>query len=1101
MNTKILAIMGLMAAVAAPMQLRAQTEGEADTEAAAPARKTATQQPTYRMVEVSGTVLDAATNKPLAGVQVQTLGDRRYTAMTEDDGTFTMKVPYFSTALYVYTSDYASLQVPIGKDGKVEVKMLSDKFKAMYDKGTPLGAKSSLTGGTTTAVALDNIVAEQLGADVRTVSHSGMPGNGSAMFIRGLNSLNANAQPLIVIDGVPQDMQYGRSSLHLGDVNNLLLNLNPADIENVTVLKNGTAIYGAKGSNGVIVITTRRGHSLATRIEANVGMGVSLVPRLPEMMNASQFRNYATELMGSYPDFSKNAEDMRLNFLNNDPSGYYYNTYHNETDWSKEVYHTAVTQNYNINVQGGDNVGMYNLSLGYTDGQSTVRENGFNRLNIRFNSDFSITKKLSAAFDMDYVKLTRNVFDDGAMSDFSEGTITSPAFLSLIKSPFLSPYEYNYYTQSFSSTLADADDYLSELGSNLSLANPTALLSNGSGKNKNRVENTMFHVRFAPKFVISDGFTITENLNYTLNRNSQRYYRPIKGVPAFYVEGLGSVQTRSASLFAKEETVMSDTHIDYEHLFGAHSLSVFGGFRYLNYSFDVNQVNGQNSTGVGNDKTPNISDAMRYTSSTGDDASLRTLTWYAQANYNYRNRYFLEVAASMESNNRIGKEATSLKVGGVAWGLFPSVQAGWVVTNESWFPKTNSINYLRVNAGYDLTGNDDINSRASRTSFEVLSYLGDSSIPAVQLNNIGNEYITFEKTHRYNLGFDAKLVDNRIGISFNYFKNHTTDLLTRKTFTTPVGGVQSYWSNGGSMNNEGFEANVNFKPVVTKDFTLEMGASMGHYKNEIKSLPDNTYLPVAGIAKGAQGYASSIYGDANVATLVGYSAGVFYGYKTLGVFSSDAEAKAANGGDYLYMVDESGVSQAFKAGDMHYADLNGDGYIDASDKTVIGDPNPDIYGNIFARATWKNFTLSAVFGYSLGNDIYNYQRSLLEGGSQFYNQTTAMDSRWRYEGQQTSIPRATYDDPMGNARFSDRWIEDGSYLRLRSLNLTYKVPVNLSWLQGLQVWAEANNLFTITKYLGGDPELSVSNSVLYQGIDTGCVSLGRSFSLGLKINL
>jgi hypothetical protein len=194
---------------------------------------------------------------------------------------------------------------------------------------------------------------------------------------------------------------------------------------------------------------------------------------------------------------------------------------------------------------------------------------------------------------------------------------------------------------------------------------------------------------------------------------------------------------------------------------------------------------------------------------------------------------------------------------------------------------------------------------------------------------------------------------------------------------------------------------------------------------------------------------------------------------------------------------------------MHFIDNNpynangkyAPGQIDEADRVVIGNPNPDIYGNIFTSVNWKRFTLSAVMNYSLGNDIFNYQRSLLEGGSNFYNQTTAMTNRWRAEGQKTDMPRIAYDDPMGNSRFSDRWIEDGSYLRLKTVNLTYKVPVNYSWLQGLSVWAEANNLFTITRYLGNDPEMSVSNSVLYQGIDAGNIALGRTFTLGLRINL
>lgn len=1080
----------------AAAQVKAQ---EANEESARKPQPVAVKQPAYQMMEVSGLVVDAATNKPLAGVQVQTLGDNRFAAMTNEDGTFTIKVPTFATSLYLHTAQYANLQVAINSDRKVKVKMMSDKFRQMYADETPMGNSSSLTANVTTQTSVEDLISDQLAADVHTVKRSGTPGIGSAMFIRGLNSLNANAQPLIVIDGVPQSMQYDGTTLQSGGYNNVLLNLNPADVEKVTVLKNGTALYGAKGANGVVVIETRRGHSLATRIEANVGVGVNMLPRLPKMMNASQYTSYATEMLATYPKIGTIMSTNTLNFLNTDPTNYYYQTYHNDTDWSKEVYESSLSQNYNINVQGGDNVGMYNLSLGYTDGKSTAKKNDFNRLNVRFNSDFTITKRFTTQFDIDYVKLTRNIFDDGTPSDFSQGTVTSPTLLALIKAPILSPYEYSHALGRFTETMSEADDFLSALSQNLSLANPTALLANGEGKNKNRMENSMFHARLMPKFQLTDGFYVSENINYTLNRNSQRYYRPKGGVPTYYVEGLGRVQTLSASIFGKEETLMSDTRLDYSHIFGAHNLSVMGGFRYLAFNYEMNEPKGQWQS-AGNDKTPNVNNSMDFKSATGTDYKKRSLTWYAQADYNYRNRYFLQVAASMESSSAFGDKATSLRLGGVSWGLFPSVEAGWVLTNEDWCPRNIGLNYFRLNAGYEISGNDDINGTAARTSFEVMKFL-HNSIPAVQLNNIGNENVTYEKTGKFYVGFDSQWLDNRLGVDFTFFYNHTSDLLTLKNFTTPVAGVTSYWSNEGSMDNKGVEVQISGKPVVTRKFNLEIGASLGHYKNTIKSLPNENYLAMNGNETGAVGYTSSIYGTDNIATIVGQSAGVFYGYKTLGVFSTDAEAKAAGKDGYLYQEDNTGARQEFKAGDMHFADLNGDGKISEADKTIIGNPNPDIYGNIFARLNYGNFTLSAVLGYSVGNDIYNYQRSVLEGGKNFYNQTTALANRWRNEGQVTNIPRISYDDEMGNSRFSDRWIEDGSYLRLRSVNLNYKVPVNWSWLQGLQIWAEANNLFTITKYLGGDPEMSASNSVLYQGIDTGCIAQGRSFTVGLKINL
>ena len=458
----------------------------------------------------------------------------------------------------------------------------------------------------------------------------------------------------------------------------------------------------------------------------------------------------------------------------------------------------------------------------------------------------------------------------------------------------------------------------------------------------------------------------------------------------------------------------------------------------------------------------------------------------------------------METSSRFGKEADGLKLGGVCWGLFPSIQLGWALTNESWFPKVKGINYLLLKAGYDISGNDDINNYAARTSFGVSKYLYKST--AAILDNIGNESISWEKTSKFDLGLRAYLLNNRLGVDFDYFRHHTSNLLTLKSFDNPVAGINNYWSNGGSLDNEGFELSVTAKPVVTRNLNLEVGVSAGHFVNKVKTLPNDSRIYVDGQLS-AQGYTSSIYGQNNIATIVNQPVGMFYGYKALGVFASDQDARNADKGtssrDYLYQLDATGAEQYFRAGDVHFADLNGDGQISEADKTIIGNPNPDIYGNIFAKLTWKDFTLNVGLNYSLGNDVYNYQRSLLEGGFNFYNQTTAMTNRWRSEGQQTDIPRISFDDPMGNSRFSDRWIEDGSYLRLKTVNLTYRVPVPSSWtwLQGLSIWAEANNLITLTHYLGNDPESSIANSVLYQGIDTGNIALGRTFTMGLKINL
>ncbi len=1036
-----------------------------------------------------GVVVDQVSKKPLAGIQLKVLGYDRYSAMTGADGKFTIKVPEFATTLFVHSPSFMSQQVAINaKDSEkdIQVFMMQEKFRPMYTEGTTYTAQAGFDAEAKD-VTIESDIENILGADVRTVTRSAAPGIGATMFVRGLSSINANAQPLIVVDGVEQDMQQNRLSLHSGQINNILANIAPEDIASVKVLKNATALYGARGGNGVILITTKRGKSMATRIDANISAGVSLVPQLPTMMNASQYRNYATEILGTVPENINRDTPISFRFLNDDPNNYYYHTYHNDTDWTDYVYDTAMTQNYNINVQGGDDIGMYNLSVGYVKAESTAKNNDFDRMNVRFNTDINILYNLNTKFDISISRTNSKVFDDGAMEDLSAGAITSPTFLSLIKSPIVSPYQYNAIVGGFTSLLCDYDDIYSQLGSGYGLANPVAILNNANGDNKNKAENTYFNVRVEPTWTINNSLSLTFMFSYTLDRNSQRYHRPFVGVPSFEISNLGTVTSMAASLFSKEINVVSDTHIDWKHQYGKHNLAAFGGFKYTYFSFDDNNLKTEyNSTT--NDKNPALSASSGYQHIKGNNDVWKNLQWYGNVDYNYMNRYFATVSLSAEANSRFGAKSGDLDLCGVAWALFPSVQLGWVMTNESWFPRNLGVNYLRVNAGYDMSGNDDISNYAARTSLSAVRF--NYNAIGLQLTNIGNDEIKWETNHKFNVGLQAYMLNNRLGVDFNYYVNKTKDLLTLQTFKNPIGGINNYWTNGGEIKNEGFELSVTAKPVVTHKWNVEVGASVGHYANKVTKLPDGDYT-------------SSVYGDNNILTSVGNPVGLFYGYKTAGVFATDAEAKAAGKEGYLYMEDNAGIRNDFKAGDVHFIDQNNDGKISELDKVVIGDPNPDIYGNIFATINYKNLTLTMGWNYSLGNDVYNYQRSILNSGSTFYNQQVAEVAHWRYEGQQTDYPRLAYGDPMGNNRFSDRWIEDGSYLRLKTLNLSYKVPVpgSWTWLQGLTIWAQANNLLTFTKYLGSDPEFSIGNGVLYQGIDCGNIAQGRSFQCGVKINL
>ena len=885
-------------------------------------------------------------------------------------------------------------------------------------------------------------------------------------------------QPLVVVDDVIMDMEYNRTTLHDGYFNNMLANLNVNDIESVQVLKNGTAIYGAKGANGVILIKTKRNKSMATKIDVTINGRYELIPRLPKMMGAEDYRLYATELLAN-----KTLSLGQMKFLNNDPTYFYYNQYHNNTDWTDQVYKNAFSQNYGINVQGGDDIASYNLSVGYSLANSTLKKNDYSRFNMRLNTDINIAKGLDVRFDASYSDVDRSLFDDGAPASVLSGVITSPGFIALAKSPFLSPYAYDNAGNP-SHYLAEADDYLEGMFQGRGrLANPASILEFGDGNNRNSLGNRLIVFAITPKYEFNKHLTLSEHFALSLVNTNENYYLPIQGTPTFIVDGLDEtsvlnnlVMSQASSLTA----IQSDTRLAWKNQFGAHQLGVMGGLRYLNSAYKLTSQSGYNTP---NDKAPKMSSSLSFKDTGGANDKTSDIIWYALGNYNYAQRYYLNAGISAHASSRFGTEADGLKMAGVVWGLFPSVEGSWVISNEEWFSSLKPVNYLRLNVGFDMTGNDDIDYTASRSYF-VSRRMLNSSATGIVIGNIGNTELKWESTSRITAGIEGNFFNNRLNLRFNFFKSWTSNLLSLQQLAW-ASGLDANWSNDGKLENTGFDVHAAVKVLNLKDFRWEVGASVGHYKNKVTALPDNDRT-----------FETDLYG-ATIQTKVGQPVGLFYGYETNGVYSTTDAANA----DAKYLVKDNGDKVFFKAGDMNFVDRDGNHVIDANDRTVIGDPNPDIYGNIHTTASWKNLTLTAVFNYSLGNDIFNYQRMLLEGGTYFLNQTTAMKSRWTTEGQQTAYPRAEYNDPMGNSRFSDRWIEDGSYLRMSNLTLSYYLPIQSTYLQGITIFGNVTNLFTITKYLGSDPDCAIAGSILTQGIDRGLLGQGRSFSLGVNINL
>lgn len=1036
---------------------------------------------TYPTIEIKGKVVDAATGEPLAGAQIQAFNNRYYTAMADENGEYTIQVPKFVTSLSVKLDGYNLNNVSInGRTSDVDVKLYSDLLATEYTVVS--SANKSVAAGdfvNTPALTIDQEIQNRLGADVRAIQRSANPAQGMAMFINGLNSLNSNAMPLVILDGVVFDQMYDTDMLHSGYFNNLLQAINVDDIEEVEVLKNGTAIYGAKAANGVISIKTKRCTSMATRIDVNLSAGVELTPSTIDLMDASEYRSYASQMLKT-----SGTKLTDFKFLNTDPNYYYYNMYHNNTDWNDVVTREAFTQNYGIAIQGGDDIAQYNLSVGFTDAKSTLKRNDMQRFNVRFNTDIILNKWFYTRFDASYTNVVRDLRSDGWASDQYLQALASPGALANIKAPFLTPYDFSTDGK-MSNFIADADDYMYEvLGNKGAIANPLAILENGEAKNKNRSDCTMINVSIAPTWEPTKDFSLTEHFSYTMQTFDESYFTPIIGMPTYTLpNSQGETKNSKYSYFSRHNAVFSDTRADWKVLYnGLHNLSMFGGVRFMNDTFTASYLLGDNT---GNDKTPNATASQISKKLQGSDINWRSLSYYANVDYNYMEKYYLTGQLSMETSSRFGNDADAgLNLFGVAWGLFPSIQGAWVLTNEDWFKANNIVNMLKLNAGFESVGNDAIDNSATLTYLSSDLLLGNST-SSLGIGQIGNSSLRWETTNRFNVGLEGNFFNNRLNLRANYFHSKTNNLVTLGTLAY-VAGLTDYYTNDGSLKNTGFDAAFNAKVVNEKNFKFELGASVGHYKNELVKLP-----------QGQTSFETSIY-NGTVLSKVGQSAGVFYGYKTDGVYATSAEAAA----DGKYILDDSSNPVYFGAGDMKFVDKDNNGEINEADRFIIGDPNPDIYGNINMKFHFgQNWTLATNFNYSLGNDIYNYQRSVLEGGSNFINQTKAMNRHWTTEGQVTDIPQIVYQDPMGNSRFSDRWIEDGSYLKLKNVTLSYKVPVRNEYIQGITVWAAANNLFTLTEYLGTDPEVSCRNSVLYQGIDAGFLSSGRSFHLGVKINL
>ncbi|MDT3402124.1 SusC/RagA family TonB-linked outer membrane protein [Mucilaginibacter terrae] len=1016
--------------------------------------------------QVTGQVTDAAAKKPIPGINV--VVQDVAAAITDDKGNFKITVPSKTSVLQFSGQGFQYKDVAVNGRTIVNAALYEDSFNSMYDlvslpfRQAPKSQISYSVASVNTDGSWnrpketpDNFLQGQV-AGLNVVRRSGTPGVGAEVFLHGFNSLNGSNQPLYVIDGMIYDANsYGRSIIN-GHVTNPLSNIDIKDIDNITVIKDGASYYGSRGANGVILINTAHAKELSTRIDFAAYGGMNFTPKQIPLLNTTDYRLYLSDVLRSAGQ--TDAQTQAQPYMNDNQStnpAYY--QYHNNTNWQDKVFSSSYSQNYYLKVTGGDNIAKYALSVGYLNNDGITDSTNLKRYSTRFNADLNLTQKLTANTNLSFSSSEQILRDQGL-------TTANPTLISLIKAPFLSVNQISE-TGVQSPNLADVDIF--------NVSNPVALIRNAQQTNK--YYRFFGSVKFNYQFNKHHSVSSLTGLVYDKVRENT--FIPRMGVVPVILSNAIAYSRLGASI-QRYNSFYNDTWYSYKRTFtGEHDLLFNAGFRYHDSESEQDYAQGFNSptddfVSIGNGVTN-----LRRLS--GDYGKWKWLNTYMALNYSFKSKYYLSANLSADGSSRFGKDIPgALTIAGNKYAVLPSVAASWLISSEKFLANMQSIDLLKLRASYGLTGNDDIGNYNSRSYYRPQNLLGTQGLV---LGNIANSQLQWELSKKANIGLDVALFNERVSFSIDAYHNVTSKMLTLDPVNTAA-GMQYVVANSGGMRTNGLDLSLNSR-IINNTFKLDVGVNVSTYSNRITALPSDNLI--------------TNYSGATMITRIGQPTAMFYGYKTNGVYTSNAEAAQAG----LNIRGTDGGLIPFRGGDMRFVDTNGDKVIDANDRQIIGNPNPDFVGSFNGKMSYKNFSLTAIFTFSSGNDVYNGPRAILQSLSSPANQFGNIVNRWRFDGQLTDVPRASYGDPMGNARFSDRFIENGSYLRLRTLAINYNLPVKPKLLKYATIYLTADNLFTVTKYLGYDPEFSANGSPLTQGIDTALEPQFRSAQLGLRIGL
>lgn len=971
-----------------------------------------------QQITVQGVVKDQ-TGETVIGASVMEKGTTNGT-ITGIDGDFSLNMSSNGTLVISFVG-YKTQEVQV--KGQKQLQVVLSEDAEMLDEVVVIGygtmKKSDLTGAVSSIGNKDikDSPVSNLGQAIQgkisgvQIVDAGKPGDNVSIKIRGLGSIN-NCDPLVVIDGVPTDL--GLSSLNM------------ADVERLDVLKDAsaTAIYGSRGANGVVMITTKRGTEGKGKLAVSANYSFQNATNVPSLLNAAQYAELSNDMMVN------SGRNPNPEWANPSELGA-------GTDWMDELLRTGVMQNYTVSYSGGNEKSHYYVSGGFLDQSGIVKSVNYRRFTFQSNSDAQVLK---------WLKFSNNI-------TFSADTKKSGSYNIGDALKALPIYPVKNEDGSWSGPDGNSEWY----GSTRNPIGPTEL-------NKSQTDGYNFLANLTAELTFTKWLKFKSTFGY-----DAKFWFIDNFTPKYNWKPTPTEETSRYKSDNKSFTYLWDNYFLFDHTFAEkHRVGLMAGMSaqwntndYLNaqknvFMFDnVHEMdNGEEMYAIG-----------------GNETEWALLSYMARVNYSYEDRYLLTATIRRDGSSRFGKKHR--------WGTFPSVSVAWRASQEKWFPKNDYINDLKVRAGYGVTG-----SQASVGNYSYLASYNTSVYPfgissgnqtALVSSTLANPYIHWEEVAQTNIGFDASLFNSRVMFSFDAYLKETRDMLVKASIPITSGfeDTTTTYTNAGKVRNQGIEMSLH-TINLTGELGWETNLTATYNKNKIKDL--NSDVPY---------YINQINNSYVTMLAKDYPINVFYGYVTDGIFQNQSE------------VNTHAVQPGAEPGDIRFRDLNNDGVINDSDRTVIGNPNPSWLFSMNNSLSYKGFELSVFLQGIAGNKIYNANNIDNTGMAAAYNQTTDVLKRWQGEGTSNSMPRAVFGDPNQNTRVSDRFVENGSYLRLKNITLSYTFPKQ--WLQKAQIEnarlsLSCENVATITGYSGFDPEVGIN------GIDQNRYPISRTFSLGLNFN-